>query len=143
MYNVDPFSLPRQHGGTIVSTGKKSRKMMDGKVKNGFVSELQDIIKQRFGERLTLDMLAKLVYVNPSYMSSVFKRHTGQTLVDYITEVRINEAKRLLATTNRNMGDIAAAIGLNSESYFAALFKRKVNMTPTQFRRDARQREIR
>jgi two-component system, response regulator YesN len=78
--------------------------------------------------------VAKEVFVSPSYFLSLFKRETGLTFVDYLTEVRIDRAKRLLTSTEMNITEIAFEIGFNNSNYFSSTFKKIVGTTAKEFR---------
>lgn len=64
-----------------------------------------------------------------------FKRATGLALIDYLQNLRIEEAKRLLETTDRAVDDISIAVGYEDASFFRRLFKRRTGMVPLQYRR--------
>jgi len=58
----------------------------------------------------------------------------GITMIDYVTSVRIDHAKRLLLTSDKNCTEICFQVGYNNQSYFTRTFKELVDMTPRQFR---------
>lgn len=92
-------------------------------------------ILQNFQEDLTIEFLASQVYLSTNYLSSRFKAETGKTINQYITGLRLEQAKVLLKESARNVAEIAAAVGYSDERYFSKLFARETGMTPTQFRR--------
>lgn len=99
------------------------------------VKKIKRFICDNYNQRLTLSMLAELVHYNPSYISSLFKKLTGQGITDYLTEIRIKHAKELLVNTNKSMDEIAYEVGLNNNSYLTAIFKKKVHVCPSEFRK--------
>ncbi|MDQ0285809.1 YesN/AraC family two-component response regulator [Desulfofundulus luciae] len=67
----------------------------------------------------------------------LFKQRTGQSFIDYLTEVRLNEAKALLLAGEKTIDQIASAVGFNN-SYFTAVFKKREGVTPSEFRQRRR-----
>ncbi len=93
-----------------------------------------DFIGQHFNEQITLEDVAHSAHLSVSRLSHIFKEQTGLTIVDYITKVRIEYAKELLISTNKNCTEICFDTGYNNQSYFTRTFKDVTGMTPRQFR---------
>jgi AraC-like DNA-binding protein len=83
----------------------------------------------------TIAMYAAAAGISENYLSRQVKQHTGRSVGEWIDSVRIVKAKRLLASTSIPIIDVAAAIGLEDQSYFARFFKRETGLTPTGFRK--------
>lgn len=83
---------------------------------------------------LTLNSLAKMGNVSPSYLSSLFKKETGQTLTEFVNNKRIDLAKHLIKNTNLQIQTIAQHCGILDLHYFCRIFKNSVGKTPTEFR---------
>ena len=83
---------------------------------------------------LTLSTQAKLLDVNPSYLSTVFKKETGQTLTEYVTAKRIEYAIFLLNSTNMQIQTIAQYCGIPDVCYFTKTFKKLVGKAPTEYK---------
>lgn len=92
-------------------------------------------IHQHYAEPLTLQMLSDHVSLNATYFSSAFKRETGQTFLDYVTRVRIDVAKELLADTDMGISDIAERVGYSDIKYFYKRFKRFAGLGPKEYRK--------
>ncbi|MDR0814020.1 MAG: helix-turn-helix domain-containing protein [Oscillospiraceae bacterium] len=99
------------------------------------VFKITNHIKQNCATKLTLDSLAKKVYLSKSYLSSVFKQETGMSLTSYITKVRIEKSKRLLLEENLSLSLIATQCGFNDQSYFTKTFKKVVGVSPKKFKK--------
>ena len=69
-----------------------------------------------------------------AYLSTLFKKETGQTLIKYISWYRIEKAKELLKTTTMKVGDIAEKVGYVNASYFISLFRNNVGCSPAKYR---------
>ena len=85
---------------------------------------------------LSLNVHAKLLNVNPSYLSTVFKKETGSTLTEYVTEKRIEHALFLLNTTSLQIQTIAQYCGFPDIAYFSKTFKKRIGKTPSEYRND-------
>ena len=83
---------------------------------------------------LSLNTQAKLLDVNPSYLSTVFKKETGHTLTEYVTAKRIEHAVFLLNTTKMQIQTIAQYCGIPDICYFTKTFKKIIGKTPTEYR---------
>lgn len=102
-----------------------------------FIEEALTYIKENFREKLTLEMVASKVYVNPKYFSHIFKKEMGVSFTDYINQLRIQNACRLLETTNYHAYRISNECGFSDPSYFNRVFCTKMNMTPQTYRKYA------
>lgn len=91
-------------------------------------------IESHYFEKVTLEQLARMVYLTPSYLSRVFAKETGQPFNAYLNEVRIQKSKALLLHDGLRLADIAAAVGFEDQSYFTKVFKRSVGATPNKYR---------
>lgn len=99
------------------------------------LNALVNYINQHYNERLTLDFLCKKFYYTKSNLYRKFKENMGCTLGDYISFVRFNKAKERLFITDDSIEKIAEDCGFSSLNYFSLIFKRKVGVSPTEFRK--------
>lgn len=93
-------------------------------------------INNHFREPLSRGDIAQAVGYNESYVSHIFKDTLRTTLTDYITALRLDEAKTLLRDTDRTVSDIAENLGFGSIRSFNRIFLRNTGMTPTAFRKN-------
>lgn len=98
------------------------------------IQKAVDFICLNLKDDLSLSTLADQLSIHKSYLSSLFKRETGTTLTDFVTDRRISHAIYLLNTTNEQVQEIASSCGIPDLSYFTKIFRRKKGMTPTQYR---------
>ncbi|WP_165972031.1 helix-turn-helix domain-containing protein [Paenibacillus piri] len=99
------------------------------------VRQIEEFIQKRFGEGdLSLISIGEAFAMNPNYVSSFFKKHTGQNLVDYIAKIRVQEAKNLLQTTSLTVTQIAEKVGYANDVGFARMFKKLEGITPGKYR---------
>ena len=85
-------------------------------------------------EELSLEEIAAQVHLSANYVSTLFKKHSGMNISDYIIKVRMEHAARLLADTNFKTYEIAEQIGYTNAQYFSVLFKKHYKMTPKEYR---------
>lgn len=98
------------------------------------VAKVRQYIRSRLSQEITREELASHVYLNPAYLSRLFKKETGLSLSDAIIRERIREAMRLLEESELKITDIAERVGYISLGSFSNLFKRTVGVTPQQYR---------
>ena len=87
---------------------------------------------------LTLQYFATKLNVNSSYLSNLFRKETGLTITEYVTEKRMKHAAYLLRGTQEPIKYVAKQVGITDVQYFSRLFKKKMKMTPTQYRSEKR-----
>gem|GEM_PF-555224 len=97
------------------------------------VKEVIRYIMENVGKDISLTECADRFHINPSYLSRVFKKETGMSFLDYVTDCKVNEAKRLLVNTDRHINQIAEAVGYSHRT-FNRIFRRFVHMSPSHYR---------
>lgn len=99
------------------------------------VSEVIHYIEDNYAqEELSLNLLASHVNFSPNHLSMIFSQQTGQTLIRYLTDYRMNRAKELLRCSSKKSSVISMEVGYKDPHYFSFLFKKTQGMTPTQYR---------
>ncbi len=98
------------------------------------VYKIMKFIRGNYQRKITLDDIARQVYLSRSYISSLFKEETGSSLTSYINHVRVEQSKRLLADNSISLVDIAGLCGFEDQSYFTKVFKRETGMPPNRYR---------
>jgi AraC-like DNA-binding protein len=98
------------------------------------VAKVKEYISNHYAEDLRLEDLSALVGMAPSAFSRFFKQHTTRTLSDYIIDVRLGNAARLLVDTTTSISEICYACGFNNLSNFNRIFKARRGYTPRDFR---------
>lgn len=83
---------------------------------------------------LSVSTVARLLCITPNYLSRIFHQKTGMTCVEYLTGIRLDEAKKLLVHTSLKNYDVAEKIGYASAHYFSSLFKKNTGLTPSEYR---------
>ncbi|KWX76211.1 AraC family transcriptional regulator [Paenibacillus riograndensis] len=98
--------------------------------------EIKQYIHAHYGDELTRNDLAEIVYLNPDYLARLFKKETGVALGSYVIQVRIAAAKQLLETTRLSVYTIANKVGYTNYSYFSKLFKQEVGLSPNEYKKE-------
>lgn len=98
------------------------------------IREAIDFMKMRYEEDLTRETMAKRASLSPSYFSSLFKKHTGYSPIQYLTRIRLDKAKQLLKESRMPIKQVAEEVGFVDSFYFTRLFTRETGLTPSQYR---------
>ncbi len=99
------------------------------------IREALDYIENHYGEKITLESISDQLQMNSSYLSTLFKKETGETFQDYLTQYRIDRAKEMLTTTSETMASIALHVGYTDTRYFSQNFTRIVGIKPSLYRK--------
>jgi two-component system, response regulator YesN len=98
------------------------------------IQAIKEVIHKKYNENISVNEIAKEVYLSATYLCVVFKQETGETVNDYITKVRIERAKELLKDPRNKLYDICHGIGYTEPGYFSKIFKKHTGLSPTEYR---------
>ena len=101
------------------------------------VNQIKEYLLLHVDKTIRVGDLCREFDYSRSYLSSHFYRHTGQTIMEYSTNLKMNEAKRLIRETDLNITQVSAKLSFDNPQYFSRVFKRKTGMTPTEFKNRA------
>ena len=87
-------------------------------------------------QEATREEVANKFYINPSYLSQVFKQATGYSFTDYLTWIRIEKAKKFLVSSDIRIQDLAEKLGYNSSQYFSKVFEKNTGVSPFDYRKN-------
>jgi len=104
------------------------------------VYKVMEYTRSNYSNKLSLDDLARHVFLSKSYLSTVFKGETGMGISAYINKVRIDKSNALLTGTRLSISEIAQMCGFEDQSYFTRVYKRQTGMSPKKYR-DSRGRK--
>lgn len=90
-------------------------------------------IEEHYSEELTIERLAEIAGLSPKYFVEVFKKNFGVSAHDYLTQIRIGRAKRLMLRGDLLLRDVAHEVGYEDEYYFSRRFKKTVGVAPSAF----------
>ncbi|MFC4776769.1 response regulator [Paenibacillus sp. GCM10023252] len=100
------------------------------------INRIIQYVQQHYPEVITLQLMAELVVMDASYLSDLFKKKTGVSLIHFVQQTRVDAAKLLLQTTDLTMREISEQVGFANENYFNKIFKRWTGDTPTVYKRN-------
>ncbi len=112
-----------------------------GEVANLLVARAIDYLEAHYQEKISLREVAAALYISPNYLSELFRRHTGQTLSDYLQRLRMEKARRYLGDVRYKVSDIARLVGFTDSRYFSSSFKKLYGMRPLDYRNSLAVRE--
>lgn len=99
------------------------------------IQQIKQYIIEHSNEDISLDALANKVGLSPIYISKMFKEKLGINYIDFLTECRIEKAKKLLADSEKSLKEITFEIGYHEPNYFSKVFKKMCSISPTEYRR--------
>ena len=122
---------------SVVRLMQQSELIEQGKLEpnaNSLINSAKNYIRKHYANKLTMVQAADYVHLNPSYFSKLFRSKTGVTFTDYLTNVRITQAKQLLLNTDDRICDICLNVGFSDNVTFNRAFWRVVGVSPTDYR---------
>ncbi len=100
------------------------------------ISGITGYMQEHLCEEISLSILSKEFHLNPQYVSQLFKNEIGVGFLTYLTNVRLEKAKKLLVSTSLSIAKVAEQCGYSDYRVFTKVFKKMEGITPSQFRRD-------
>lgn len=105
------------------------------KTKKRVIVDAKQYIQDHYQDPdLSVEMICRELHMSPAYFSTMFRKETGQTYVNYLTEIRLNQAVELLKTTEDKTYVIAQKVGYQEQNYFSYVFKKKFGVSPSKYR---------
>ncbi|QTH42407.1 response regulator [Cohnella sp. LGH] len=98
------------------------------------VHKIKAYIRENYAQDISLHLLAERLYLSKNYISAVFKQKTGVNFLEYLTNVRMEQAKLRLERTEKGVHQIAEEVGYKNTSHFGKVFKQTVGVTPAEYR---------
>lgn len=99
-----------------------------------YIEEAENYIKAHYHENISINKIAKHLNIDRSYFYRIFKDHFGISPMDYLINIRFQQARKLLSETNLSTNNIAKVVGYENYSPFYLMFQKKMGMTPQEFR---------
>ena len=139
------FRCPYCYNSDLVDLGATSSNISEEEVftflesrrmnyKNLFIARIKKYVRDNISSPLSLDQIGSYTNMNSSYVSFLFKETTGITLTEFINEIRMETAKKMLRESNQKISEIAKAVGYGSQRYFCQVFKKTERMTAGDYR---------
>jgi two-component system response regulator YesN len=96
--------------------------------------EIMNTIRNEYDQDLTIELFSSRLHFHPNYISRVFKKETGVTFTEYLSQYRVEIAKKWLRETDLKISDIADRLRYSTASNFNRNFRKLENVTPTEYR---------
>jgi YesN/AraC family two-component response regulator len=100
------------------------------------INQAIQYINKNYAKDLNMAVVSNYISMNYSLFSYSFKQYTGSNFVDYLKNIRISEAKRLLKETDMRINEISQAIGYDNEKHFMKMFKSTCGVSPSEYRKN-------
>ena len=133
LHSIDEIS--KLHNEMVTYFTKNVAKAKKDNILSKPIIECIDYIYYHLNENISIKLLAKHVALNPSYLSTLFKKETGESIANYITQKRMETAKNMLKYSNYSLSDIGEFLNFSSYSHFARVFRKYYNTSPKEYRR--------
>lgn len=133
--NVTIFADPNQALNAQYRPCKRCKPTGERLPDHDWIAIITQYIDQHYNESLTLDRLADIAHGSPYHLHRTFKKVMSITPVEYIQHQRIDRACQELINTDHSITTIGLNIGIPNTSYFVTLFKKKIGITPAQYRK--------
>ena len=111
----------------------EEKKRMEG---SNVVENVKEYMENNYEKELSLTYISEMFHINTSYFSKKFKEETGRNFIEYLTEIRLREAKRLLASTGLTIAQVGEHTGYREPKYFSRIFMKYTGMTPSSYREE-------
>ncbi len=97
-------------------------------------TQISAYLSRHYTEKLTLEDISREMFFSTAYCESEFRKATGRSIIQYLIDLRISEAKKLLKETSMSCAGIAAVVGFEDANYFSRIFKKRTGHSPLQYR---------
>jgi len=128
----------RQTVLTAIEEVRQNQESSSSEMQARAVEEVLQIIEQEYAQDLSLEYLARRVHLSGSYLSQLFKKKTGTSVIKFINQYRMEKAKEYLSQENYKIVEVYGMVGFSDASYFGLAFKNYFGLTPSQYRAKVR-----
>lgn len=133
--SLDDTPKTEKYINDILSKALEMRDKVSDSRYSSLINSARNYIYEHYNdEDISLNQVAASVNISPNHFSSVFKKETGETFIEFLTTVRMDKAKELLETTDMKASEVGYEVGYRDPHYFSYIFKKTQNITPKQYR---------
>lgn len=131
---IDPEQVTNLQYRMVLEFTERAERIQLGGQPSGLIFQAANYVRQHLSEPISVETMAKELYVSRPHLSQKFRQETGRTLTDFILHEKTEEAKRLLRYTDKSYAAIGGYLGFSSQSHFARVFKKYAGCTPGEWR---------
>jgi two-component system, response regulator YesN len=131
--NLSLDELKRLFSAFIMESMDRLSKHRKESIKGG-IQKIKSYIETNYADNISLKGIASHFYMNPVYLGQLFKKTYGVFFNEFLLQIRVNEAKKLLRQTDLRIYEIAERVGFSNSDYFVTQFEKTQHMTPTEYR---------
>ncbi|MEE3397979.1 MAG: response regulator [Eubacterium sp.] len=133
---VDSVDKAKDYITRILKVLIEYRNQVSDKKYTEIIDKAREFIKAQYkNDEMSLQTVASYVNVSSNHFSAIFRKETGETFIDYLTKVRMDNAKDLLTCTSMKTSEIGFEVGYKDPHYFSYIFKKTIGMSPKEYRR--------
>ncbi|GAA0349035.1 response regulator transcription factor [Bacillus horti] len=132
-YNVTALTLKHLFTNFALEVAEVIQELRKEKLK-GDIHKIKKYVEMNYHHNISLKKIAQTFYMNPVYMGQLFKKTYGMYFKEFLLNLRIDQAKKLLRQTNKRVYEIAKEVGFGSTDYFVTQFEKINQTTPTEYR---------
>lgn len=132
LYSFESIENLQYH--MVLDYATRVEKIRIGKTPTKLLTNIANYVQKHLSEPVDINALAKAMFISRTHLAVKFKKETGMTLTDFILKEKVEEGKRLLRYTDKNISSIAIYLGFSSQSHFTNVFKKYTKCTPNEYR---------
>lgn len=134
-YQLADYNQLRLESTLLLNKLQQASKAYQERIKPDAIQQMKQYIYEHSHEDISLETLASQIGLSPVYISKLFKEQLGVNYIDFLTQCRIEKAKKLMADPARSMKEITFEVGYHDPNYFSKVFKKMCDVSPTEYRR--------
>ncbi|WP_407271133.1 response regulator [Radiobacillus sp. PE A8.2] len=135
-YQIMNYRQLRAETSHLLEKLKQSSAAYYDQLEDDIIHQIKQYIIDNSNQDISLDMIAKKVGLSPIYISKMFKEQLGINYINFLTECRIDKAKKLMMDPDRSLKEITFEVGYHDPNYFSKVFKRMCGESPTKYRKN-------
>ena len=126
----------RDYVDGILKTIEEKRNQQLGDCKSAYVvRKVQEYVRSHYSQSVTVEDMAAEIHFSANYIRTIFKEGTGQTILEYITDYRFEQACELLKNPKYKVKEVSMQVGYENVSYFCSVFTKRYGETPNEYRK--------
>jgi two-component system response regulator YesN len=134
-FQAQDYRQLRAESGFLLDRMRQSHVEHYERLEPDTIQQIKQYIVEHSHEDITLDAIGKRVGLSPFYISKMFKEQLGVNYIDFLTECRIDKAKKLMGDPEKSLKEITFEIGYHDPNYFSKVFKKMCDVSPTEYRK--------